>query len=72
MEETLELHRDITGVKEEGEASGAGATCPLRWWDNSIQKLTEVDRSNDIAPVYTLLLTRLDAVCYDDKLQSDR
>ena len=70
MKETLDLHNDIVSLKEDAN-DAPKATGPLTWWINSIQKLTKVNR-NDIAPVYTMLLAKLDTDCYDKKLQGDR
>ena len=70
MKETLTLHKDIVGVKAEKDDK-LKAKSPLFWWNNSIQKLTQVDRANDIAPVYALLLSKLDEGCYDGQLKGD-
>ena len=70
MKETLTLHKDIVGVKAEKDDK-LKAKSPLFWWNNSIQKLTKVDRVSDIAPVYTILLSKLDEGCYDGKLKGD-
>ena len=70
MKETLDLHNDIVGLKENTK-DAPKATGPLTWWSDSIQMLTKVNR-NDIAPVYTMLLAKLDSDCYEKKLQGDR
>ena len=33
--------------------------CPLRMWNDSVQKLTLVDRERDIKPVYKELINRV-------------
>ena len=67
MKETLNLHNDIVSTKSETDDE-LQETGPLSWWNNSIQKLTKVDRSSEIAPVYTLLMSKLDEGCYENKL----
>ena len=66
MKETLDLHNDIVGLKENSK-DVTKATGPLTWWSDSIQMLTKVNR-NDIAPVYTMLIAKLDSDCYEKKL----
>ena len=71
MKETLSLHADNVSTKDETD-SNLNAKGPLSWWNNSIQRLTKVDRSSDIAPVYTMLLAKLDEGCYENKLKGYR
>ena len=58
---------EIAGVKiEEGNVK-----CPLRMWNESVQKLTLVKKEEDIKPCYRALVESLNEVWYDGKLYGD-
>ena len=44
---------------------------PLRLWNRQIEKLTSVNKVNDVKPAYLKLFSMLDVVCYKGMLQSD-
>ena len=45
--------------------------CPLRLWNEGIQKLTAVNKVRDLTPAYKMLVNKLDQVCYNNRLKSD-
>ena len=58
---------EIAGVKiEENDAK-----CPLRMWNDSVQKLTCVKKEEDIKPAYRALVESLNEIWYDGKLYGD-
>ena len=55
---------EVSGVKiKENDLK-----CPLRMWNNAVEKLTLIKRDIDIAPVYQKLTKSLDENGYDNKL----
>ena len=44
---------------------------PLHLWNKQIEKLTTVNKINDVKPAYLKLFSMLDVVCYKGMLQSD-
>ena len=44
---------------------------PLHLWNKQIEKLTSVNKINDVKPAYLKLFSMLDVVCYKGMLQSD-
>ena len=58
---------EIAGVKIEER----DAKCPLKMWNESVQKLTCVKKDEDIKPVYRALVESLNEVWYDGKLYGD-
>ena len=44
---------------------------PLHLWNREIEQVTSVGKTKDLEPVYTLLVQKLDTVCYQNQLNSD-
>ena len=61
------IYLEIAGVKIEEK----DAKCPLRMWNNSIEKLTCVKKVQDVKPVYKSLTEKVNEIWYSEKLLSD-
>ena len=59
---------EVSGVKVEESNS----SCPLRMWNQSVEKITLVNRKQDIEPVYEKLTNDLNMQWYDNKLRDDQ
>ena len=58
---------EIAGVKIEEDT----VKCPLKMWNESVQKLTFVKKEEDIKPCYRALVESLNEVWYEGKLYGD-
>lgn len=55
---------EVEGVK----IYESNAKCPLRMWNDSVQKMTACKRDADISPVYKKLVESLNKHWYENKL----
>lgn len=58
------IHMEVAGKKVEEK----NANCPLRYWNDSVQKLTAVKRGADINAAYKELVEKLNKNWYENKL----
>ena len=58
------IHMEVKGKKVEEK----NARCPLRYWNDAVQKLTAIKREADIKPAYKELVERLNRNWYENKL----
>ena len=58
------IHHEVAGKKIEEK----NAKCPLRYWNDSVQKLTALKREADINAAYKELVERLNKNWYENKL----
>ena len=58
------IYHEVAGKKIEEK----NAKCPLRYWNDSVQKLTALQPDNDINAAYKELVERLNKNWYKNKL----
>ena len=65
VQKTLAIHKQSEPQVNVNIGRRIDTNCPLRLWNDSVEKLTYLSKEVDVKPVYRALINRVNEKCYD-------